>query len=252
MSATALQVPQARVWRGLPSLAAAIVLVLAASTLAPPSGYILNIVMQAATYAIGVAGIVVVLGYCGQISLAQAAFFGLGAYGTALGATDYGLPFSVALLLGIAIATTFGLALGFASLRLGGHYLAMVTISFQQILTLVLNNWIGLTHGPDGVKSIPRPSVPWIDLGRGDHYLALCLVALVCVTWYAWRLKTSRLGRAMQAVRDNEIAASTCGIDTLRTKVLAFGISAWAAACSPAPSPISAPTSSPSAKASCC
>jgi branched-chain amino acid transport system permease protein len=226
MSATALQVPQARVWRGLPSLAAAIVLVLAASTLAPPSGYILNIVMQAATYAIGVAGIVVVLGYCGQISLAQAAFFGLGAYGTALGATDYGLPFSVALLLGIAIATTFGLALGFASLRLGGHYLAMVTISFQQILTLVLNNWIGLTHGPDGVKSIPRPSVPWIDLGRGDHYLALCLVALVCVTWYAWRLKTSRLGRAMQAVRDNEIAASTCGIDTLRTKVLAFGISA--------------------------
>ena len=226
MSETALQVPQARVSRGLPSLAAAIVLVLGLSMLAPPSGYILNIFMQAATYAIGVAGIVVVLGYCGQISLAQAAFFGIGAYGTALGATDYGLPFSVALLLGIAIATTFGVALGFASLRLGGHYLAMVTISFQQILTLVLNNWIGLTHGPDGVKNVPRPHLANLDLERGDHYLALCLVALVCVTWYAWRLKTSRLGRAMQAVRDNEIAASTCGIDVLRTKVLAFGISA--------------------------
>ena len=221
-----LNVPQARAWRGLPSLAVAIVVVLAAASLAPTSGYILNIVMQAATYAIGVAGLVVVLGYCGQISLAQAAFFGLGAYGVGLGTTDFGLPFVVALLAGIALATAFGILLGLASLRLGGHYLAMVTISFQQILTLVLNNWTGLTHGPDGVKSIPRPGFQGIDLARGDHYLALCLVVLMVVTWYAWRLKTSRLGRAMQAVRDNEIAASTCGIDIFRTKVLAFGISA--------------------------
>ena len=232
MSATAaaapapLAVPQARAWRGLPLLAVAIVAVLAASTLAPQSGYILNIVMQAATYAIGVAGIVVVLGYCGQISLAQAAFFGLGAYGVGLGATDYGLPFGVALLLGIGVALVFGVALGLASLRLGGHYLAMVTISFQEILTLVLNNWIGLTHGPDGVKSIPRPQIPGLDTQRGDHYLALCLVVLMSVVWLTWRLKGSRLGRQMQAVRDNEIAASTCGIDIFRTKVLAFAISA--------------------------
>ena len=225
-----INVPQARAWRGLPSLAVAIVVVLIAASLAPTSGYILNVVMQAATYAIGVAGLVVVLGYCGQISLAQAAFFGLGAYGVGLGTTDFGLPFIVSLLAGVVLATAFGVALGLASLRLGGHYLAMVTISFQQILTLVLNNWTGLTHGPDGVKSIPRPTLPGplstIDLARGDHYLALCLVVLMVVTWYAWRLKTSRLGRAMQAVRDNEIAASTCGIDIFRTKVLAFGISA--------------------------
>jgi len=217
---------QARTWRGLPALAAAIVGVLALSTLVPEQGYTLNIVMQAATYAVAVAGLVVVLGYCGQISLAQAAFFGLGAYGVALGTVDYGLPFFAALAAGMALATVFGVALGLASLRLGGHYLAMVTISFQQILTLVLNNWIGLTHGPDGVKGIARPSVPGLHLDRGDHYLALCLVALVCVTWYIWRLKTTRLGRAMQAVRDNEIAASTCGIDIFTTKVLAFGISA--------------------------
>ena len=226
MTTPAPSVPEASAWRGLPSLALAIVVVLVASSLAPTSGYILNVVMQAATYAIGVAGLVVVLGYCGQISLAQAAFFGLGAYGVGLGTTDFGLPFIVSLLVGVVLATAFGIALGLASLRLGGHYLAMVTISFQQILTLVLNNWTGLTHGPDGVKSIPRPTFPGIDLARGDHYLALCLVVLMIVTWYAWRLKTSRLGRAMQAVRDNEIAASTCGIDIFRTKVLAFGISA--------------------------
>jgi len=224
VSAPAL--PAVRSWRGLPALALAIVAVVAIAGFLPQSGYILNIVMQAATYAVGVTGLVVVLGYCGQISLAQAAFFGLGAYGVGLGATDFGLPFFVALLLGMVVAGVFGIALGLASLRLGGHYLAMVTISFQQILTLVLVNWIGLTHGPDGVKSIPRPSVPFLDLKRGDHYFALCLTMLAAVVWYAWHLKTSRLGRAMQAVRDNEIAASTCGIDVFRTKVLAFAISA--------------------------
>ncbi len=224
--ATAPGAVQARAWRGLPTLGAAIVGVLALSTMVPEQGYTLNIVMQAATYAIAVAGLVVVLGYCGQISLAQAAFFGLGAYGVALGTVDFGLPFFVALAAGVVLAGVFGVALGLASLRLGGHYLAMVTISFQQILTLVLNNWAGLTHGPDGVKNIARPSVPGLRLDSGDHYLALCFVVLVCVTWYIWRLKTTRLGRAMQAVRDNEIAASTCGIDIFTTKVLAFAVSA--------------------------
>ena len=208
--------------KGLPALAIAVIAAVGLCTLAPEAGYTLNILMQAATYAIAVAGIIVVLGYCGQISLAQAAFFGMGAYGTALGTTVYGLPFIVATGIGMALATVFGLLLGVASLRLGGHYLAMVTISFQQILTLVLNNWIGLTHGPDGVRDIPRPAL----FTTGSRYLALCLVCLLIVTWCIWRLKSSRLGRAMQAVRDNEIAASTCGINILRTKVLAFGLSA--------------------------
>jgi len=222
----ALNIVQARVWRGLPQLGLAIVAVLAVSALIPSQGYTLNILMQAATNAVAVTGLVVVLGYCGQISLAQAAFFGLGAYGVALGTTDYGLHFFAALPLGIAAALLFGVLLGLASLRLGGHYLAMVTISFQQILTLVLTNWIGLTHGPDGVRGIGRPHVPGLRLENGDQYLTLCLVVLVCITWFVWRLKTSRLGRAMQSVRDNEIAASTCGIDVFRTKVLAFAISA--------------------------
>jgi branched-chain amino acid transport system permease protein len=193
-----------------------------AGLLAPGQGYALNILMQAATYAVAVLGLVVVLGYCGQISLAQAAFFGLGAYGVALGTTAAGLPFFAALLLGMIVATLFGAVLGLASLRLGGHYLAMVTISFQQILTLVLTNWIGLTQGPDGVSGIPRPG----GLESGSRYLALCLVVLALCAWGAWRLRATRLGRAMQAVRDNEIAAGTTGVDVFRTKVVAFAISA--------------------------
>lgn len=220
MSAPAIA--QAKPWRGVvPAIGAAILLV-ALAQLAPDSGYTLNLLMQATTYAVAVAGLVVVLGYCGQISLAQAAFFGLGAYGTALGIVDFHLPSLVAFAGGIALAGFFGLVLGFASLRLGGHYLAMVTISFQVILTLVLTNWISLTHGPDGVSGISRPA----GFTSGHNFLSLCLVALVCSTLYAWRLKTSRLGRAMQAVRDNEIAASTCGINIFSTKVIAFGLSA--------------------------
>lgn len=203
-------------------LAAALVLAAGAGLVAPGQGYILNILMQAATYAVAVLGLVVVLGYCGQISLAQAAFFGLGAYGVALGTTGAGLPFFVALLLGVAAATGFGAVLGLASLRLGGHYLAMVTISFQQILTLVLTNWIGLTRGPDGVSGIPRPA----GFAAGPSYLALCLIVMVLCAWGAWRLRSTRLGRAMQAVRDNEIAAGTTGVDVFRTKVIAFAISA--------------------------
>jgi len=219
-------VTAARPWRGLPAAAIAILAAVALAAVAPDQGYLLNILMQAATYAIATAGLVVVLGYCGQISIAQAAFFGIGAYGVALGTADYGMNFFVALAVGAFIAGVFGLVLGIASLRLGGHYLAMVTISFQQILTLVLVNWISLTHGPDGVRNIPRPVLFGLSLAGGRAYLGLGLVALVIVTLAIWRLKSSRLGRAMQAVRDNELAASTCGIDIFGTKVIAFGISA--------------------------
>jgi branched-chain amino acid transport system permease protein len=202
-----------------------IVAVAAVAFLAPSQGYYLNIMMQAATYAIAVAGVVIVLGYCGQLALCQAAFLGIGAYSVALGTVVYGLPFFVALAIAVVVTGIGGIFLGFASLRLGGHYLAMVTIGFQQIATLVLTNWISFTRGPDGVSGIPRPGLFGLDLSGGSAYLALCLFFLILVTVFALQLKASRLGRAMQAVRDNEIAAATCGINVFRTKTIAFGIS---------------------------
>jgi branched-chain amino acid transport system permease protein len=220
------EIPEARWHRGFAPALAALVGVAVLAAIVPGEGYYLNIFMQAATYAIAVAGLVVVLGYCGQISLAQAVFLGFGAYTMAIGTVDHGIPFFVMLPACVAVAGIAGLLLGLASLRLGGHYLAMVTISFQEIITLVLTNWIDFTHGPDGVSGIPRPSFLGLSLADGHVYLGLCLFMLVCVTLFAWRLKTSQLGRAMQAVRDNEIAASTCGINIFFTKVAAFTISA--------------------------
>ncbi|MGU3419705.1 branched-chain amino acid ABC transporter ATP-binding protein/permease [Methylobacterium sp. D54C] len=200
-------------------LAAALV-TLAATT--PLSGYALNILMQAATYAIAVIGLTVVLGLCGQINLAQATFFGIGAYAVGLGTVDGGLNFWICLLTGLGLAVVLGAALGASTLRLGGHYLAMVTISFQQILTLVLTNWIPVTHGPDGVPNIRRPAL----FADGQSYLALCVLVLAVVGWLVWHMPRTRLGRAMRAVRDNELAAGVSGIDIYRTKVAAFALGA--------------------------
>jgi branched-chain amino acid transport system permease protein len=201
---------------------AAALAAIAAALAIPLSAYSLNLLMQAATYAIAVLGLTIVLGYTGQINLAQAAFFGLGAYSVALGTTAFAQPFWVALAIGVLIAAGAGAVLGLTSLRLGGHYLAMVTISFQTILTLVLTNWVALTRGPDGVPNIKRPAL----LAESGPYLGLCIAALFAVAWFVWRLKTTKLGRAMQAVRDNELAANVVGVDAYATKVAAFTLSA--------------------------
>jgi branched-chain amino acid transport system permease protein len=202
--------------------AAAALAVAAAALITPLSDYWLHLLVQAVTYAVAVLGLTIVLGYAGQINLAQAAFFGLGAYSVALGTTMFALPFWIALAIGVVVAAVAGAGLGLTSLRLGGHYLAMVTISFQTILTLVLNNEKEFTHGPDGVKNIGRP-IFFTDSGP---YLALCVAALIGVAWFVWRLKATRLGRAMQAVRDNELAANVVGVNGYATKVAAFTLCA--------------------------
>ncbi len=184
--------------------------------------YILNILMQAATYSIAVFGLSVVLGLCGQINLAQAAFFGIGAYAVGLGTTDAHMSWWLCLAVGMVLSLAAGALLGASTLRLGGHYLAMVTISFQQIVTLVMVNAIGLTHGPDGVRDIPRPTL----FADQQTYLAFCVAVLFVVGWLVWRLADTKLGRAMRAVRDNELAAGVAGVDVYRTKVTAFALCA--------------------------
>jgi branched-chain amino acid transport system permease protein len=201
-------------------IGAAIVVALAASV--SFDGYILNILMQATTFAVAVFGLSVVLGLCGQINLAQAAFFGVGAYAVAIGTADYQISYWLCLAAGCVMALLAGAVLGMSTLRLGGHYLAMVTISFQQIVTLVMINAIWLTHGPDGVGRIGRPML----FQSSQSYLAFCVGMLALIGYLVWHLPQTRLGRAMRAVRDNELAAGVVGIDVFRTKVYAFAISA--------------------------
>jgi branched-chain amino acid transport system permease protein len=185
-------------------------------------GYIHNILLQATTFSIAVFGLSVVLGLCGQINLAQAAFFGLGAYAVGIGTTDLHVSFWLCLVGGCLISLLAGAFLGMSTLRLGGHYLAMVTISFQQIVTLVMINAIWLTHGPDGVSNIKRPDL----FQTSQSYLAFCVAMLAIVGYLVWHLSDTKLGRAMRAVRDNELAAGVNGIDVFRTKIYAFALCA--------------------------
>jgi branched-chain amino acid transport system permease protein len=192
----------------------------------PISPYVMNISMQAVTYAIAVLGLTIVLGYTGQINLAQAAFFGVGAYAVGLGTVALGLNFWLSLLLGVGVATLAGFLLGLTTLRLGGHYLAMITISFQQIFDLVLVNWVDVTRGPDGISGISRPSVFGLAMTDDRAYLILCAVALYATMLLVWWLPNTRLGRAMRAVRENQLAAEVTGVNTLKVKVIAFTLSA--------------------------
>jgi branched-chain amino acid transport system permease protein len=207
--------------RHLPYFIGAAILV-ALAAVVPFDGYIHNILMQAVTFAIAVFGLSVVLGLCGQINLAQAAFFGIGAYAVGIGTSDYQISYWLCLAGGCIMALLAGALLGISTLRLGGHYLAMVTISFQQIVTLIMINTIWLTHGPDGVSNIGRP----ILFSSSQSYLAFCVATLALVGYFVWKLPDTRLGRSMRAVRDNELAAGVNGIDVFRTKVSAFALSA--------------------------
>lgn len=186
------------------------------------NGYVLNVLMQATTFSIAVFGLCVVLGLCGQINLAQAAFFGFGAYAVGIGTADLHMNYWLCLIGGGLIALAAGALLGMSTLRLGGHYLAMVTISFQEIVTLVMINDVGLTHGPDGVSNIGRPGL----FHSSQSYLAFCVAMLAIVGYLVWHLPDTRLGRAMRAVRDNELAAGVNGIDVFRTKIYAFALCA--------------------------
>src|SRR6202171_902302 len=220
----AVTVPRSKplLLRHLPYFIGAATLVALAATM-QFDGYILNILMQATTFAIAVFGLSVVLGLCGQINLAQAAFFGFGAYAVGIGTSDYHISYWLCLVAGCLMALVAGAVLGMSTLRLGGHYLAMVTISFQQIVTLVMINAIWLTHGPDGVGKIGRP-----DLFKDSQaYLAFCVAMLALVGYFVWHLPDTRLGRGMRAGRDNAIAAGgvVCS-DGFRTKVYAFALSA--------------------------
>jgi branched-chain amino acid transport system permease protein len=190
--------------------------------LVPMQDYTVHILVQTATFAIAVFGLTVVLGLCGQINLAQAAFFGFGAYAVGLGTSDLHMNFWLALAMGAGIALVMGAFLGMTTLKLGGHYLAMVTISFQQIVTLIMTNWIAVTHGPDGVGKIQRPAL----FESSQAFLGLCVFAMALVGYLVWRLPQTRLGRSMRAVRDNELAAGVAGVDVYKTKVAAFALSA--------------------------
>ena len=189
-----------------------------------PGQYLLQLVNLGLISLIVVLGLNFITGYCGQINFGQAAFWGIGAYVTAL-ATMNGLNFWLALPLAAVATGLFSLVLGVPTLKLRAYYLAMATIAFGEIVQLVLVHWEPVTGGTSGLRGVPGVSIFGHALkGNVQHYyflLAWCALALAL----AMRLRASKLGRAMVALRDSEIAAEVAGVDTVRVKMLAFALS---------------------------
>lgn len=180
---------------------------------------------------LAVTGLVILIGYAGQISLGHAGFCGIGAYACALAPVHLGLPPVVAMLLGALISGVLAYLVGRPILRLKGHYLAVATLGFGILIFMVLSNESWLTGGPDGMQVE--------DLGLRDLLKALGLSVPAAQVWYwfsglvlllgallALNLHTSSTGRALRALHDSEIAARTVGVDVAHFKLMAFVISA--------------------------
>ena len=179
-----------------------------------------------AVVTIAAIGLNLTLGYAGQISLAQAAFVGIGAYITAWLTTKGAWPFWPTYLLGFASCFAVGWLLGYPALRVQHHYLAFVTLAFNTLVYLLFRNEEWLTNGIYGISNVPRPSVLGFSTKGAREFYYFCLAHLVLVSAAAWWLIRSPWGRAFVAVRENPIRALSLGVDTRRYTLMAFAIGA--------------------------
>jgi branched-chain amino acid transport system permease protein len=172
---------------------------------------------------IGTQGINILAGYSGQISIAQAAFMGIGAYTTAILANRFGLPVFLTLPLSAVTAGSVGVLLGFPSLRLKGFYLAISTLAAQFIIVYVIRHWTSVTGGAMGYF-VPAAKIGGFTLNNDKSFYFLVYVVLFITTYFAANLTRSKVGRALIAIRDNDLAAEVMGINQFRYKLLAFFI----------------------------
>lgn len=186
--------------------------------------YIVHIVIMIGIFAVLALGLEIILGLTGLFSLGHAAFFGMGAYVSALTSIKLGLSFPVALLLSITLTAVFGAIIGFPALRLKGDYLAIATLGFGEIFRLFLINWDNITRGPMGLPGIPRPSIFGMDFSNRIPYYYLMLICFVFAYYIASNLPKTYLGRAFKAIRDDEDAAAFMGLKITKYKLIAFAL----------------------------
>jgi len=174
----------------------------------------------------------VVVGLAGLLDLGYAAFFAIGAYTYAYGASPFAgthFPFWPILLVGALVAAVFGILLGAPTLRLRGDYLAIVTLGFGEIVPVVFRNADTFTNGTNGIGGMYRPALPvfgtFLGLDPVPYYITVAVLVTVAMI-LLYRIQESRLGRAWMAIREDELAAASMGINTVTSKLLAFAIGA--------------------------
>jgi len=176
-------------------------------------------------YLMAAFGLNLIVGYAGQMSIGQAAFYGIGAYHAAI-LLKLGWPFFVVLPIAALACFAVGLALGFPALRVQHHYLAFATLGFNVLVYLVLRNEEQITGGTFGISDIPRPSLFGHTLDGALPFFYFCLVSVILLAAVLWWLLRSPWGRAFAALRDNPIRAESTGVNITAYTLLAFAIGA--------------------------
>jgi branched-chain amino acid transport system permease protein len=209
--------------------------------------YVLEVAILVLLYIMLGWGLNIVVGLAGLLDLGYVAFYAVGAYGFALLAIHFGLTFWECLPIAGLLAAGFGLLLGFPVLRLRGDYLAIVTLGFGEIIRIVLRNWNDLTNGPNGLSGIPRPTFFGLPFGPGGQasptfheafglsysplhrliFLYFIILGLAVLTnWFTMRIRKLPVGRAWEALREDEIACRSLGLNPTAIKLTAFAIGA--------------------------
>jgi branched-chain amino acid transport system permease protein len=212
------------------------------------SRYVVDVATTVLIYVMLGWGLNIVVGLAGLLDLGYVAFYAVGAYSYALLSTTFGWSFWLCLPLAGLFAATFGVLLGFPVLRLRGDYLAIVTLGFGEIIRVVLLNWQDFSGGPNGISAVPRPSFFGLEFTRnpdegtqafheffglsfsGEHrviflYFLILLLALF-TNFVVLRLRKLPIGRAWEALREDEIACKALGINPTNTKLTAFALGA--------------------------
>jgi len=192
------------------------------------SSLLLTVLIFTAIYSLMAIGQNLITGYGGMLSLCQAGFYAIGAYTTAILSTTYGMNFWMTLPFAVIITAAFGFLIGMPTLRLRGDYLAIATLGFGEIVRNILTNWVSLTNGPMGIRKIPKISIFGYQIGQSNKLVFLVLIWVFVLFAYLLmrHLARSRMGRALAAIREDEIAANSMGINPTKYKVCAFMLGA--------------------------
>ncbi len=188
------------------------------------SNYAIYVLSLWAITAIAAQGLNLTMGFAGKVSLAQAAFMGIGAYISVLLVQNAGMNYWLSMFIATVICVLLGVGIGFPALRVQGHYLAFVTLGFNELVILIIRNEDQWTGGPLGILNIARPSIFGISLFNPTPFYYFCIITLGIVSFVVWYMVRSPWGRAFRALRDNPNRAESLGLSTTTYTLIAFAI----------------------------
>jgi branched-chain amino acid transport system permease protein len=209
--------------RFVPALLVALVLLV---PVVYPHAFVVALLVFVGIYTIVCAGLSLIFGYAGQLSLTQAAFYGIGAYISALLTTRFEQSFWVGLTAAALLPALVAAAIGLPILRLRHYYLAMATLAFGEIMVVVFVQEVDITGGPTGIVNLPGPSLFGYRLDTPARYYYLVWALAVLVLWFSHNLVRGKYGRALRAINENEVAAGAMGVNVAALKALMFVLSA--------------------------